>query len=589
MKYFQNVVDTVRDLMSPNAEERSYKTGMRADEDGFMDIDWCDEVVIKSWDELRETFQVANRRKAIAPTQFNPMSTRGHCIMTLEVETPNPDIPGMKRKGRLYVCDLAGTEPAGDIVYANYEKKTFPDGSFEYEYKGPHSDQSRTMELRSQGMKINLSLSEMAQFFMKMADAVKSNKLKPGMSIPGCNSFFLCRFLKTTMLQAKTYLFAAIRPEVEYHRYTFSTLGFAKNASVVQLKPKKVSVVASPAEKKLMEELEAMKALMEQMKAEAVAEELDDAEAEAKISALEAQLQSKQNDLETEVVGAPSERHNALQAKLQEQRDGYAKRGISMTEFDGATTSPFFAGLDEDPFRNNRFMYILAKPETKFGDNGDINPFSYSIIDDHCVVKVNGETITLIGGKGEVFHNGRLVTEGQQVQLALFDRVMMGEDMMMLRWSGKEPAGAAIMSNEDAFTEYRKGLMESRKSSGGASGAATAAAEASGSVTSAQLEAERARIMEERAKWEKERAELQAATQKKDDAQAAVSNLDSIIMTLVPKTRKAKKLVDLLNRVHMTFEVALERGADHVVKPMVRNTIDSCIFTFNYFICTYCY
>ncbi len=55
--------------------------------------------------------------------QFNHQSTRGHCIMTLEVEMPHPDMPGMKQKGRVYVCDLAGTEPAGDIVYALYEKK----------------------------------------------------------------------------------------------------------------------------------------------------------------------------------------------------------------------------------------------------------------------------------------------------------------------------------------------------------------------------------------------------------------------------------------------------------------------------------
>lgn len=65
-----------------------------------------------------------------------------------------------------------------------------------------------------QGKKINLSLSEMAQFFMKMAEAVMKKKLKPGDTIPGCNSFFLCKYLKDTMLQAKTYLFCAIRPEV---------------------------------------------------------------------------------------------------------------------------------------------------------------------------------------------------------------------------------------------------------------------------------------------------------------------------------------------------------------------------------------
>lgn len=56
---------------------------------------------------------------------------------------------------------------------------------------------------QNQGMKINLSLTEMSQFFMKMAEAVKKKKLKPGASIPGCNSYFLCKFLKDTMLQAR--------------------------------------------------------------------------------------------------------------------------------------------------------------------------------------------------------------------------------------------------------------------------------------------------------------------------------------------------------------------------------------------------
>lgn len=45
--------------------------------------------------------------------------------------------------------------------------------------------------------------SKMAQFFMKMAEAVQKNTLKPGGSIPGCNSYFLCKYLKDTMLQAR--------------------------------------------------------------------------------------------------------------------------------------------------------------------------------------------------------------------------------------------------------------------------------------------------------------------------------------------------------------------------------------------------
>ena len=78
MKYFQNVVDIVRDLMSPTGEEQQYKAGMQKDEDGFMDINWCGQKIIADWNDLRETFQVANARKAISPTQFNHQSTRGH-------------------------------------------------------------------------------------------------------------------------------------------------------------------------------------------------------------------------------------------------------------------------------------------------------------------------------------------------------------------------------------------------------------------------------------------------------------------------------------------------------------------------------
>jgi hypothetical protein len=96
----------------------------------------------------------------------------------------------------------------------------------------------------NQGKKINLSLTEMAQFFMKMAEASKKGKLKPGATLPGCNSYFLCKYLKDTMVNAKTYLFCAIRPEVTFHPYTYATLGFANNASVIKLQPKKATSAA---------------------------------------------------------------------------------------------------------------------------------------------------------------------------------------------------------------------------------------------------------------------------------------------------------------------------------------------------------
>ena len=55
--------------MSPVIAEQHYKNGMKKDENGFMDIDWCSSTVLNSWDELRQVFMAANAKKAIAPTQ----------------------------------------------------------------------------------------------------------------------------------------------------------------------------------------------------------------------------------------------------------------------------------------------------------------------------------------------------------------------------------------------------------------------------------------------------------------------------------------------------------------------------------------
>lgn len=558
MKYFQNVVDTVRDLMSDNAEEQHYKNGMRKDPDGFMDIEWCETKVLHSWNELREVFQKANGRKAIAPTQFNPMSTRGHCIMVLEVEMPHPETEGMKQRGRLYVCDLAGTEPAGDIVYAQYNKVTFDDGSFEYKFTGAHPDVKKTKELQEQGKKINLSLSEMAQFFMKMAEAVMKKKLKPGASIPGCNSFFLCKYLKDTMLQARTYLFCAIRPEVQFLKYTFATLGFAKNASVVKLAPKKATVAASAAERRLMAELEAMKALVAQLQSNQRGPEAaisSNPDADRLIAELQAKLEQKQNDLEDLNDGS-----GANQKMAEQQREEYARRGISLVAYETENTMPYFINLDEDAFRSNRFMYILRKESTIFGNKGDIQLMSLAVLRDHCVVTATETEVKITAGKGDTWRNGHRIPEGQSETLEIYDRLAMGDQLMMFRWPGREDGlDITPMTAEDAVAEFQDGLVKNRNSfeSGANSTNVNAGLE--------QLEEERRRILEEREKWEKEKNEMQVK-RNEEEYQRSMNVVDNSILDLLPKTKEAKQTVDLLNRVTMSFDVVLEKGFDQIPK-----------------------
>ena len=449
MKYFQNVVDTVRDLMSPMAKEQNYKKGMHKDKDGFMDIDWCEKHVLDSWDDLRKKFEESNARKAISATQFNHQSTRGHCIMVLEVTFPDPENPALKKLGRVYVCDLAGTEPAGDIVAAKYKKKLYPDGQIEHEYLGPDPDQSKTKELQSQGKKINLSLSEMAQFFMKMANAVKKKTLKPGKTIPGCNSYFLCKFLKDTMLQSKTYLFCAIRPEVKYLNYTFATLGFAKNASVIKVQPKKAQVKMSAKEKALMAQLEELKAQMANQTGG-----MDEGE-------MQRLLAEKQAEMKAALEGDLNKKRKEENEKKKKM---YADRGISLVLGNETITDPYLINLDEDGFRNKRFMYVFSKKETVFGKReGDVKPFDLHVVDGHCHFKKHKSgSVYLNGGNGSVFHNGEKVTkDSEKRKLKQNDRLVIGHELLLFKIPGHEDKeGETEKSAREAQEEYQQGIAQ---------------------------------------------------------------------------------------------------------------------------------
>ena len=558
MKYFQNVVDIVRDLMSPVGLEKSFKEGMRKDKDGFTDILWCSGSDLNSWDELRKTFLSANARKAIAPTQFNPQSTRGHCIMTLDIVMPQKDDPSQKKKGRIYVCDLAGTEPAGDVFYAQYKKVKQPDGTIENLLVGPHKDTSKTKNLQNQGKKINLSLSEMAQFFMKMAQAIKKKKLKPGQSIPGCNSYFLCRYLKDTMLQARTYLFCAIRPECKFQNYTFSTCGFAKNASVIKLQPKKATVAATPKERKLMAELEKMKLMMEQMaKGGGGGGGGGSHDAE-----LQAQLEAAQAKLRAEMSGGNAAAE-AQKAAVEKQKREYGRRGIKLAEFDRAECKdPYFLNQDLDEFRSARFMFVLEKEETVFGN--DIKPMDFAIVEQHCIVRKGADAaLTLVGGKGEVFHNGAKVEEGAEIALTVGDRVVMASVMMMLYIPGKEIP--EVKTTEEVAAEYRNARMSNKDSAEMKQLAAQKEAwEKQRKEMEEQMEAMRKAQTSAVSEAEKAKAAAASAAMKKQmqeqEAKQVESRNRSIMLDLIPKVDEACRMLKLLNRGMMQCEAMLRVG-----------------------------
>jgi hypothetical protein len=531
---------------------------MRKDKDGFMNIEWCQAATLKTWDDLREQFMKSNAKKAISPTQFNHQSTRGHCIMTLEVEMPMPSNPTMKQKGRVYVCDLAGTEPAGDIFYADYKKiKYMEDGKEVIEHKllGPHKDQRKTKELQDQGKKINLSLSEMAQFFMKMADAVKKKTLKPGKSIPGCNSFFLCKYLKDTMLQARTYLFCAIRPEVTYLPYTFSTLGFATNASVIKLAPKKATANMTEKERKLMAEMQELKDLLAQYQSGEMG-----GKGGADMAAL---LAAKQKEMEAAMDGEDGNSSAKNDAMMKQQAEEYGRRGIHLTHFEKDTKYPYFMNLDEDPFRSNRFMYLLSKEKTVFGPGGDIKPLALSVTKNHCSVENSHtdatditkafDTCTLVGGAGETVHNGKKVKKDERIALKSFDRVVIGGELLLFRQPGVDPAEGDLPTASEAVEEYQNCIANADNEQQKA------------------LEEQMRAFQAEKDQWKKDTENQMSQDEiAKEEHARAMAAVDREILELLPKTKELKKIVGLLDRDCLTFDVTLQRTDDKLGVPKVK-------------------
>ena len=480
VKYFQNVVNTVRDLLSSSGEEQSDKSGLHKDASGFMDVNWCSTMVINTWEDLRLLIMDANKRKAIAPTQFNHQSTRGHCILILEVETTNQEMH--KQKGRLYICDLAGAEPAGDIVHAVYAKNSHGEDV----YKGPHPDPLKTKALRAQGQKINLSLSEMTNFFRKMAAEAKANRLKPGQSIPGCNNYFLGRFLKDTMLKSKTYLFCAMRPEAAFTRYTVSTLQFADTASVVQLKPKKpLQRKMSPKEQKLFNELQTLKEMLKEAnrkkrRPSQVGKDNDDGDIKEEINAKRRQIDAQnQRPLTVE--------ERLRQTRAEEQRVRMKKRGITFSIDKRKRSSPHFTNIDEDEFISERFVYYLLNEEedalsnateakiTVFGVGGDVEPKVQGLVEGHCYFRtskvgkegsVSKTVVTLHGGKGPVVHNGNEIEQHEEVVLANYDRVAIGK-LFLLFIHEEDDSQGKRPTVDSVIDELSRSLEKMNKSAAG--------------------------------------------------------------------------------------------------------------------------
>lgn len=180
---------------------------------------------------------------------------------------------------------------------------------------------------------------------------------------------------------------------------------------------------------------------------------------------------------------------------------------------------------------------------------------SLSIVRDHATVSTAGNKITIAPGKGDVWVNGSHLKDGESKELKVMDRVAMGDLLMVLRIPGGEDGAPDCMSGEDAVAEFQIGLTRERNSGG--------------SVDAEALEAERAKIQAEREAWERDKAaagETAKTAREQEEHKRQMAVIDNSILDLLPKTKEAKQTVDLFNRISMSFDVILEKGADQIPK-----------------------
>jgi hypothetical protein len=257
-------------------------------------------------------------------------------------------------------------------------------------------------------------------------------------------------------------------------------------------------------------------------------------------SKLQAQSQAVQSLTDDDISTAQN-------AAMEKQRKEYAARGIALAHFDADTELPHFANIDQDPFRHMRFLFLVKKPRTVFGSNeeADVKPFSFSVQPNHATVtKDENGNCTLVSGAGEVYHNGKLIKEGEAVALTNYDRVAIGTDLLLFKIKAQITETSEEPTADFCLGEYRKG---------------------SRSQEEIELEKRMAEFEAQKKKWDDAQknhklSKEQEEKRKKDMEKLSMEVVNKEIMQLLPLTKEAKLCCDKLCREMLSFEVLMQRS-----------------------------
>ncbi|KAF0983015.1 hypothetical protein FDP41_010993 [Naegleria fowleri] len=196
--------ETINDLLATGVGKHKYE--IREDKIKGTYITNIIERPIESEKELNEILEEGSKRRTVAETKMNEMSSRSHAILTIHMEQfDKGDEEGFSlRTNKISLVDLAGSERA--------------------------SSTEATGDRLKEGAKINLSLSNLGNVI---------NALVKGTSFVPYRSSCLTRLLKDSLGgNSFTLMISCISPAEVNAEETLSTLYFADRAKQIKNKLK---------------------------------------------------------------------------------------------------------------------------------------------------------------------------------------------------------------------------------------------------------------------------------------------------------------------------------------------------------------
>merc|ERR1719201_2522581 len=111
MSYLEIYNEELCDLLAEEGGQRLL--GLYDDTKGGLTVDNLLEVPVRSTEETLTYMAMAVKRRKVAETQMNKMSSRSHTIFTLQIHVKDAQEGDVVRIGKLNLVDLAGSECIG--------------------------------------------------------------------------------------------------------------------------------------------------------------------------------------------------------------------------------------------------------------------------------------------------------------------------------------------------------------------------------------------------------------------------------------------------------------------------------------------